>query len=223
LSAIAADHGIANSVRPGVTLRGNQRLLECGAICLFALLAVWSLWRLAVAAGWSFFPVLLVAAPIGWLASDLLSGLLHWAFDSWGSVNTPLIGNAFIRPFREHHVDPQAMTRHDFVETHGASCIAALPLLAATSLVPLDTVVAFLVQSFLLLVALGGLATNQCHKWAHMDEAATPAAVRWAQRRCLVLPRWHHQLHHTAPFDSHFCVASGWFNAPLNALLRAWR
>ena len=201
----------------------SQRLLERGAIFLFALLTLCSVWRLAVAAGWSFFPVLLLAAPIGWLASDLLSGLLHWAFDSWGSVNTPLIGNAFIRPFREHHVDPQAMTRHDFVETHGASCLAVLPLLAATSLAPLESVAAFFAQALLLSIALGALATNQCHKWAHMDQGSTPAAVRWAQRCRLVLPRWQHELHHTPPFDSHFCVSSGWFNAPLNALLRAWR
>jgi len=52
-----------------------QRLLECSAICLFTLLAVWSVWRLAIAAESRFFPVLLVAAPLGWLASDLLSGL----------------------------------------------------------------------------------------------------------------------------------------------------
>jgi len=201
----------------------SQRLLECAAIGLFALLAAWSLWRLVVAAEWRLFAVLLVAVPTGWLTSDLLSGVLHWAFDSWGSVNTPVVGSAFIRPFREHHVDPQAMTQHDFVETHGASCLAALPLLAASSLAPLQTVASLFVQAFLLSVALGALATNQCHKWAHMDEASTPVAVRWAQRWRLVLPRWHHRLHHTPPFDSHFCISSGWFNAPLNALLRRRR
>jgi hypothetical protein len=200
-----------------------QRALEYAAIGLFFLLAVQSLCRLVSAATWSFFPVLLAAAPIGWLASDLLSGLLHWAFDSWGSVNTPLIGNAFIRPFRAHHADPQAMTRHDFVETHGASCLAALPFLAATNLMTLDTGASFFAHAFLLSIALGALATNQCHKWAHMDEAATPAIVRWAQRRHLVLPRWHHERHHTPPFDSHFCMSSGWLNGAFDALLRACR
>jgi len=201
----------------------SQRLLEYAAIALFALLAAWSLGRLAAATQLHFFAVVLAAAPCGWLAADLLSGLLHWAFDSWGSVSTPFIGKAFIRPFREHHVDPQAMTRHDFVETHGASCLACLPLLAATGLMPLATWPWILAQALLLFIALGALATNQCHKWAHMDENATPAAVRWAQRRRLVLPREHHRLHHMAPFDSHFCMSSGWLNAPLDALLRAWR
>lgn len=201
----------------------KQRLLECTAIAAFALLAAFSLWRLALAADARVVPWLLAAAALGWLLSDLLSGLLHWSFDSFGSVHTPLIGRAFIRPFREHHVDPQAMTRHDFIETHGSSCLAALPLLAATAWMPLETTVALLAHATLLSIALGALATNQCHQWAHRDPAATPAVIRWAQRRGLVLSPWQHRLHHTAPFDSHFCVLTGWFNGPMNAVLRSIR
>ena len=191
----------------------GQRALEYAAIALFALLAAWSLARLAVA------PLaVLLAVPVAWVLADLLSGLLHWACDSFGSVHTPLVGRAFIRPFREHHADPEEMTRHDFVETHGASCLAALPLLAAACFAPGP-----FVQALLVLTALGALATNQCHKWAHMDEAATPRFVRRLQRRGLVLPREHHRLHHTAPFDTHFCMSCGWLNGPFNAVLRAWR
>lgn len=201
----------------------GQRLLELVAIALFALLAGWNLWRLPVSAGYGFPLILAVAAPAGWLASDLLSGLAHWAFDSFGSVHTPLIGRAFIRPFREHHAEPEGMTRHDFVETHGASCLAAVPLLAAASAIPPTAWAALFAQAFLLFTALGALATNQCHKWAHMDESDTPRLIRWAQRHWLVLPREHHRLHHTPPFDTHFCMSSGWLNAPFNAVLRAWR
>jgi hypothetical protein len=115
------------------------------------------------------------------------------------------------------------MTRHDFIETHGASCLAVLPLLGAACFAPLDSWPWILAQALLLFIALGALATNQCHKWAHMDAAATPQLVLWAQRRHLALPREHHQRHHTPPFDSHFCMSSGWLNAPFNAVLRAWR
>jgi ubiquitin-conjugating enzyme E2 variant len=189
------------------------RALECASIALFALLAACSLARLAAA------PLTaLLAVPVAWVAADLLSGLLHWACDTFGSVHTPVVGRAFIRPFRAHHADPEEMTRHDFVETHGASCFAALPLAAAACLVPWP-----FLQALLACTALGALATNQCHKWAHMDEAATPPLVRWLQRRGLVLPREHHRLHHTAPFDTHFCMSCGWLNTPFNALLRAWR
>ena len=201
----------------------SQRLLEIASISLFALLAAWSLWRLLVATQFHVPAVALVAVPAGWLAADLMSGIAHWALDSFGSTSTPFIGNAFIRPFRAHHADPEEMSRHDFVETHGSSCFAAAPLLLGASVMPLDEPMAILGQAVLLFAALGVLATNQCHKWAHMDEAATPALVRWAQRRWLILPREHHRLHHTPPFATHFCVSNGWLNAPFNALLRAWR
>lgn len=209
------------------TMNGNyskgQRVLEYAAIGMFMLLLGWGLWRLAAAAEPRLVPILLVVVPAAWLATELLSGVLHWVLDSWGSVHTPVIGKSFIRPFREHHVDPQAMTRHDFVETHGASCVAALPFLALASLMPLDGLALQALQTFLVSLAFGALATNQCHKWAHMDEADTPRIVRWAQRRRLVLPRRHHQLHHTPPFDSHYCMSCGWLNPLFNAVLRRCR
>ena len=201
----------------------GQRLLEIASIALFAALAAWSLWRLLDGSRLYFPAIVLVAVPAGWLAADLLSGLAHWVLDSFGSVGTPFIGKSFIRPFRAHHADPAEMTRHDFVETHGSSCLAALPLLAAASVMSLDGWTTILMQAMLLFAALGVLATNQCHKWAHMDESATPGPVLWAQRHWLVLPREHHRLHHTPPFDTHFCTSSGWLNAPFNALLRLCR
>ena len=201
----------------------GQRLLELVSVALFVLLAALGVWRSVAATGVYFVPVMLVAAPAGWLAADFLSGLVHWACDSFGSARTPLIGNAFIRPFRLHHSDPEEMTRHDFVETHGASCFAALPVLVVTNAMPLDGWPRLFAHAVLLCLALGGLLSNQCHKWAHMDEAATPRLVQLAQRCWLVLPREHHLLHHTTPFDTHFCMASGWLNAAFDAVLRAWR
>jgi len=200
-----------------------QRLLECCAMASCALLAAWSLWRLSLASGQYFIAVAFAAAICGWLAADLFSGFAHWAFDSWGSVRTPFVGNAFIRPFREHHADPLEMTRHDFVELNGSSSLACLPLLIAACVMPLTAVASIVLQALLVFTALGAMVTNQCHQWAHADEESTPAIVRWAQRRRLILAPEQHRLHHTAPFDSHFCMASGWLNAPLNALLRAWR
>src|SRR6476619_5801680 len=69
------------------------------------------------------------------IVSDLLSGFVHWAGDTVGDETTPIFGPNFVRPFRFHHVDPEDITRHDFVETNGNNCIVASPVLATVLLI----------------------------------------------------------------------------------------
>ena len=160
-----------------------------------------------------------LAALCGWTLADLFSGLVHWALDSFGSVRTPVFGPAFIRPFREHHADPQGMTRHDFIEVNGASCLGCLPVLSVAAFLPVSGFVLATLLSF----SLGVLVTNQCHKWAHVEPDELPDLVKAIQNLGLILRPGEHRLHHTPPYDSHFCTANGWLNGPLNAVLRAWR
>ena len=36
------------------------------------------------------------------------------------------------------------------------------------------------------------------------------------QRMRLVLEPRHHQIHHTEPFETHYCITNGWLNPLLN-------
>lgn len=189
-----------------------MRALEILSVVLFLVLAVLAAAKLAIPA-W----LIPLAAFCGWLLADLLSGLVHWALDTFGSVRTPLVGSAFIRPFREHHADPAAMTRHDFIEVNGASCLGCLPVLAAAAFLPMDG----FIQAALLSFSLGVLLANQCHKWAHVPPDQLHDFVKTIQKLGLILRASEHRLHHTHPYDSYFCTASGWLNGPLNALLRS--
>ncbi|MBU8895944.1 carotenoid synthesis regulator CarF [Corallococcus sp. H22C18031201] len=157
--------------------------------------------------------MLLSAVLLGYMAADFVSGFVHWMGDTWGSTDMPVLGKAFIRPFREHHVDEKAITRHDFVETNGNNCLVSLPVAAIAVALPMTSPGWVFMASFLGAMIFWVMATNQFHKWSHTD--APPAIIGFMQRVHLILPPAHHRIHHTAPFNKYYCITVGWLNRPL--------
>lgn len=192
-----------------------HRALEIAAIATFAALTMFLATRIAAATGPSGLWVIGGAAVAGYVVADFMSGLMHWLFDTWGRIDTPVLGKRFIRPFREHHWDEKAITRHDFIETNGNNCLASLPVLLGACFITTDTGFRLFATAFLLFTSLSVLATNQFHKWAHVDEPGR--FVELLQEWHLILPSEHHRVHHAAPHETHYCITTGW----LNPLLRS--
>jgi plasmanylethanolamine desaturase len=160
-----------------------------------------------------------LAVPLGIIGGDFISGIVHWAADTYGSEDMRVIGPSLVKPFRLHHVYPRDICTHGLVETTGNVCILAVPVLFGCLylmwLIPESALLAFSVISFALMAA-ATVATNQFHKWAHQESPSVLA--RWLQRKRLVLEPQHHKRHHTQPFDMNYCITNGWLNPLLNKL-----
>ncbi len=210
--------GVHDAAELAAGYSSGHRAYEIGGMVVASGLAIWLIARIATASttAWFLWPI---AAFAGMIIADFISGFVHWMFDSWGSVDTPVVGKLAIRTFRHHHVDPKAMAKHDFIETNGHNFALTVIYtgLGFTFVEPAETdrLSIFFAQTFLMGTAFV-MVTSQFHKWAHAT--TVPRGVRWLQRVGLALNPEHHQQHHTAPYNHHYCVTSGWMNGPLKAI-----
>lgn len=153
----------------------------------------------------------LVALPI----ADFATGFVHWAADNIGREDWPVVGG-FVKPFRNHHVDPEDMVHHRFWEMHGDHFIATLPCFWFMTLLDAGPAGTFFWKVMWSAVAVFVIATAKFHAWAHSP--APPALVRWLQRRRVILSPQHHARHHTPPYNRNYCITNGWMNGPLRWL-----
>jgi len=160
----------------------------------------------------------MLSIPLALVSGDFIGGLVHWAADTYCSEDTPVVGPALVKPFRQHHLYPRDICTHTLVSIVGNVCILAVPVLSlCLYLLWLTThgLLAFAILCTTLMVATT-VATNVFHKWAHQEKPS--AAVRWLQRTRLILEPQHHLVHHTEPFQMHYCITNGWLNPLLNKI-----
>ena len=201
------------AAQPDARTSPCHRGVEISAIVAFFLLTALLAERvLANASAGKWFGIAL-GILVGFVAADFVSGMVHWIGDTWGDSSWPVLGPGLIRPFREHHVDPLAITRHDFVETNGNSSIGSVILLGLGLSLPPAGPLGTLLCAAVLSLASWLFATNQIHKWAHASNR--PAPVDWLQKRRWILAPEHHGVHHSAPFDRYYCITTGWLNPVL--------
>jgi ubiquitin-conjugating enzyme E2 variant len=196
----------------------NSRGLYATSIFSALLLALWHLNQLAEEVTPSTWVYVVAGIGVGALGADLVTGLVHWACDTWADEQTPWVGVGLIQGFREHHREPDAMVEHDWIEVNGEVATAAcagfglLTLPASQSALGGHVFVYACLYSLISLVAL----TNQLHKWAHMCEP--PVLIRMLQRTGLILSPARHSVHHSALHTSSYCISTGWLNGPLDAV-----
>jgi Lipid desaturase domain len=200
------------------TSRGHYILEFLGIVSFFMLALLMGAEIYQGMATFGYLWLLPVIAVLAYLAADFISGFVHFLADNFGSSEMPIIGPHFIGAFREHHVDPKGITRHDFIDTNGNNSLVSLPfMLLVWLVVPIEiTVGGYFFGAFFLLLCLAVFLTNQFHKWAHTEDP--PSLAVWLQRRGLILSKEHHDVHHASPYDTYYCITVGFWNPLLDQI-----
>ena len=148
------------------------------------------------------------------LIADLISGLGHWAEDTWGAPGkSEFLDKWVILPNIDHHRRPGSMRNKGYWETNLVT--VALAVVVAVILV-LFHVHAW--QAYL--TVLIASQSNQIHKWAHSQ--SVPFWVHWLERLGLFQSVGHHGEHHKRPYACRFCTTTNFLNPILDGT-RFWR
>lgn len=144
------------------------------------------------------------------LLVDFLSGLVHWAEDTFGTEATPIIGRWVVTPNVLHHQDARAFVSKGWLASNWDLALVGLVVLvmaAATSHLGAAAV----------LFAIAGGNANQIHKWNHLPSKA-PWFVRalWAAR--LMQRPAHHARHHRGQKNTAYCVITPLVNPVLDRI-----
>ena len=148
------------------------------------------------------------------LAVDFITGLLHWAEDTWTAPGgSKLLDKWIVRDNIDHHRRPGAIRAGAYWATNRV-CIA-LALLAAAVLV------VFHVHAWqAYLIVLLASQSNQVHLWAHSSNP--PRVIAWLQSAGVLQSRTHHAEHHKRPYAHRFCTTTNFLNPILDGI-RFWR
>lgn len=195
----------------------SHRVFEFISVGTFLGFAGALTWRVIVEAvdrvSWPTGALLVALVLAAYAVADLASGIVHFLLDNYGSPETPVIGQKFVKPFRDHHTDPMAMTQGDFIAVNADNVFVCLPVIIPTFFF-LDTGRYPYAGVFIVGLVAGVIMTNQLHKWAHMP--AVPRVVDIAQRRGIVLSKQHHSVHHSGAYDRNYCITWGHLDSVLN-------
>lgn len=148
------------------------------------------------------------------LVVDLLSGVLHWAEDTWTAPGrSKLLDRYIVRDNIEHHRKPGLIRAGDYWATNRVCIVLASVAACVMALCGVHAWEAYLIVAF-------ASQANQVHLWAH--SANSPRWVAALQRLGLLQSTAHHAQHHKRPYASRFCTITNFLNPVLDRIM-FWR
>jgi ubiquitin-conjugating enzyme E2 variant len=153
-------------------------------------------------------------AALSIVIADFMSGLMHWAEDTWlVPGKSALLDRFIVTDNIDHHRSPGKIRAGHYWGTNRV-CIALA--VGAAALLILARVYAW--EPYLVLALLS--QSNQIHLWAHSSRA--PRIVQWLQRIGLLQSVAQHAQHHKRPYGSRYCIITSYLNPVLDRI-NFWR
>jgi len=143
------------------------------------------------------------------LLVDFVSGLVHWAEDTFWTEETPVIGNWIVAPNVLHHHDGGAFMRNNWLQS-------SWDLLAAGALILGLAWLSNLLSWQVWLFVIVATNANQIHKWSHVSSGRVPAGIRLLQKLYVLQSSTHHLAHHRGEKNTRYCVITPFLNPVLD-------
>ncbi|MFO0584644.1 MAG: fatty acid desaturase CarF family protein [Anaeromyxobacter sp.] len=162
----------------------------------------------------------MVFADAAWLAVrmlgalvlvDLVSGLVHWAEDTFWTEDTPVLGRWIVRPNVLHHQDGAAFVSKGWWASSWDLALAGAVIVGVAWWAGALTAPVWL-------FAVVGANANQLHKWTHVPASRVPGPVRWLMRARVLQDARHHGAHHRGEKNTAYCVVTPWVNPVLDRM-----
>lgn len=164
--------------------------------------------------------ITVLAVLVGYFLSDVASGLVHWATDTWFSERQ---FGRLIAIAREHHTHPGHILGYRFLEnaTLGSAPSALFigPVAIAIAFAPRSSFL-YAVMIVLLLISLTLLFGTSLHNIGHR-KVRSPVLKVAQKLRLVITPAYHH-VHHGGDQTTRYCTVNGWAN-PLLDRIDFWR
>jgi ubiquitin-conjugating enzyme E2 variant len=153
--------------------------------------------------------------------ADIVSGLVHWATDTWFDE---IISPRVISIAREHHLYPCHVIGYPFRDYVGFSCWPTVLLIGPVglllTLVSSPTPLVFYGVLVCWIISVIMIFGTHAHRLGHRE--STWRIVKTMQACHILLTPRHHSVHHRENHDIRYCVINGWANFVLD-YVRFWR
>lgn len=140
---------------------------------------------------------------------DFVTGIFHWSVDNYGQLETPIFGSV-CAAFQGHHITPYTITFRSFINNVYKIAYGTIPMLVILSISSIDVNL----RVFLTLFINWWLLSQEFHKYSHLRQV--PEFIKFFQENNIILSKKEHGLHHSAPYEGHYCILTGICNPVLD-------